>query len=468
MMNWMPTLLNVSDYNLALAERERRRRQAPPTATPTPGEFIPRLTIEEPQGQGDTRLVPFSLWPAQAEALEVLQTNDRVIILKARQLGITWLILALDAWSCWHHAGVAILYFSKGQTEANELIRRVAGMYYRYPGAKPKIQTENKSELTWANGSRMLSLPATESAGRSFTASKIRLDEFAHMQWPQQTYSAVQPVVNDGGQLIILSTANGEGDPFHTIWQAASKGESPFTPLFLPWTARPSRTPTWYAATASAALSMAEMRREYPATPDEAFSEVTAERFIEHMSIWDACQEDLPLLTDRDALVWAADAGVSNDTFALVGVSRHPHRPQDIAVRVVIQWTPTPGQPLDFIALGGELIEHLRRWYSLVFVYDSYQMHLMAQQIEAAGFWVEEFSQQKPRLIADRQLRDLILGRRIAHDGNAALRQAVDNADRQISEDKKTLRIVKRSAAKKIDPLVAASMAAAKCLDLNL
>lgn len=435
---------------------------------PDPAAFIPTLTIEEPQGRNDVRLVPFNLWPAQAEALDTLLTEDRVVILKARQLGITWLILAMDAWDCWHHPGVVILYFSKGLPEAQELIKRVKGMYHRYQGPKPRLITDNKGELEWSNGSRMLSLAATETAGRSFTASKIRLDEFAHMQFPQQVYSAVKPTVDGGGQIIVLSTANGEDDPFHTVWSAAAKGESTFTPLFLPWSARPDRTPEWYARVASDAFSMAEMKREYPATPEEAFSEVTAERFLEHISIWDACKEDLPPLTDREPLVWAVDAGVSNDTFAAVATSRHPLRRDDVAVRIVLQWTPAKGEKLDFIAIAREIIAHMRRWYSVVFVYDSYQMHLMAQQIEAAGFWVEEFSQAGARLVADRQLRDLVLGRRLAHDGNAALRQAIDNADRKISEDKKTLRIVKRSAAKKIDPLIALSMSAAKCLELNL
>lgn len=468
MKNWMPTLQNVESYNLALAERERRRRRkAMPAVIPAPANFIPLLTIEEPQGQ-DTALIPFALWPAQVNALEIIGQAQRLIILKARQLGITWLILAWAYWLCIFHPGRTVLFFSKGQLEADELIRRGAGMHARYLGQKPAITKENTSELVWANGSRWRSLPATASAGRSFTASVVVLDEYAFMVYAQQVYSAVKPTIDNGGKMIILSSANGEDNAFATQWTAAEKGESTFTPLFLPWTARPDRTPEWYAAVASDAFSMAEMRREYPATPDEAFSAVTAERFLEHMAMWDACREDLPPLTDREPLVWAVDAGVSNDTFAAVAVSRHPLRRDDVAVRIVMQWTPQAGQALDFIAIGAELLAVMRAWYSLVLVYDSYQMHLMAQQIAASGFWVEEFSQAAPRLIADRQLRDLILGRRLAHDGNAALRQAIDNADRKISEDKKTLRIVKRSAAKKIDPLVALSMAAAQCLELNL
>ena len=37
--------------------------------------------------------VPFSLWPKQKEALDAFTNNRLVIVLKARQLGLTWLAM---------------------------------------------------------------------------------------------------------------------------------------------------------------------------------------------------------------------------------------------------------------------------------------------------------------------------------------------------------------------------------------
>ena len=48
--------------------------------------------IECPEAQ--TLLQPFRLWPAQRPALEAMATRRRVMVLKARQLGMTWLALA--------------------------------------------------------------------------------------------------------------------------------------------------------------------------------------------------------------------------------------------------------------------------------------------------------------------------------------------------------------------------------------
>ena len=84
-------------------------------------------------------------------------------------------------------------------------------------------------------------------------------------------------------------------------------------------------------------------------------------------------------------------------------------------------------------------------------------------------FWMNEFSQATDRAVADKQLRDLIFQRRIAHDGNNELREHVENAAATTSgKDEKQLRIVKQNRKKKIDLTVALSMAAYECLRLNL
>jgi len=42
--------------------------------------------------------IPFDLWPTQVTTLNLLLSNRLVIILKARQLGLTWLVLAYFLW----------------------------------------------------------------------------------------------------------------------------------------------------------------------------------------------------------------------------------------------------------------------------------------------------------------------------------------------------------------------------------
>lgn len=192
------------------------------------------------------------------------------------------------------------------------------------------------------------------------------------------------------------------------------------------------------------------------------------DRFLPSMTWWDACKDIIPPLDDRTPIVAAMDGAVSGDTFALVLVSRHPERHQDVQIRGMMAWEPR-GKPLDFIAIQQEIVQTLDKWYTLVLVYDPYQLHQMAQQItQDARIWCEPFQQGQPRLLADKQLYDLIVRRGITHDGDLRLRTAIDNADRKTSEDRQTLRIVKRVSSQRIDLAVATSMATAKCLELNL
>lgn len=219
--------------------------------------------------------MPFRLWPAQVQVLWSLLTTRLVIMLKARQLGISWLCCWYALWLCFWQPGKVVLLFSKGQDEANELLRRVKVLYARLPtwmrAAGPALVKDNTEELIWANGSRVRSLPATKSAGRSFTASLVILDEAAFLQFADALYSALKPTIDAGGQLVILSTANGIGNLFHQLWTRATAGQSTFTTIFLPWWARPGRDTAWYAAQLAEYTDPAMVRQEYPATATEAF-----------------------------------------------------------------------------------------------------------------------------------------------------------------------------------------------------
>jgi len=205
------------------------------------------VTIEEPQGD-TVSIIPFHLWPAQHEALETIQREPQVIILKARQLGISWLVIAYALWLCLFHGNKTVMVFSKDQNSANEMIRRAKGIYNRLARKPADMTTDNVTTIGWSNGSRIMSFAATEDAGSSFTASLTIIDEFAKMRYASDLYTSVKPTIADGGKMIIVSTAKGEENPFHQLWSAAVNHLNNLVPLFLPWSARPDRSIDWYAA----------------------------------------------------------------------------------------------------------------------------------------------------------------------------------------------------------------------------
>ena len=234
-----------------------------------------RTRIEVPHDAGAS-VVPFAPWPAQLDALVEMERTRLLVVLKARQLGISWFVCAFTLHQCLMHSAQTWLFFSQGQLEANELIRRVGFLHDQHAdrASFPSLVKANTDEWAWANGSRIRSLPATRRAGRSFTASGVILDEFAFMQWGTPLLAAVKPTIDAGGKLFIISSADGAGSAYHQLWQGAKAGTNGFAPLFLPWSAHPGRDPQWRERiiAESPDLTAADVLREYPASDEEAFT----------------------------------------------------------------------------------------------------------------------------------------------------------------------------------------------------
>jgi len=202
----------------------------------------------------------------------------------------------------------------------------------------------------------------------------------------------------------------------------------------------------------------------------------STEKFVQ-MVWWDACQEQLPPLQKGQQAIIGMDAAKGSqsesytaDCFSIVLVTRHPDRSNEIAVRYCGIWQPAKGQLLDFGPIEDELKKLCREYSVLEVAYDPHQLHDMAMRLNKQQFALfKEFKQGHDRLKADKGLQDLIVNKRIAHDGNPLLRKHIDNANAKTEPgEKKGIRLEKRSEKHKIDSAVALSMASARCLYYNL
>lgn len=439
--------------------------------------------IDDAQGLGDGfGTMSFKLWPVQAELLWALLLNRLVLILKSRQLGVSWICCWYVLWLCFWQAGKLALLLSRGQDEANEMLRRVRVLYERLPEwirqAGPSVVKLNTEEIAWSNGSRVQSLPASPGSGRSYTASVAIMDEAAFMAYASEVYTAMKPTIDAGGQLIILSTANGRTNLFYTLCERAMKGLGGFVFRFLPWWARPGRDAAWYAATETDAIDSTLMKQEYPATAEEAFEATEVGAFLPSIALWDACRADVPPLDGHTACVLALDAAESNDTFGTVIVSAHPTDAQRLAVRYVRPYVPVKGEPLDFDEIEIDVRELGQNHAIQALVYDPILLGQMVRRLRQPATLYRKsaptvplhfpafpapcvpFPQGAARLESDKGLFDLITQRRIVHDGNADLRAHVGNANKKTDAESRKLRIVKREYALKIDLCVALAMGA--------
>ena len=248
--------------------------------------FIDKYAYIEDRDVQDL-VAKLNLWDGQKEALRKIIDSKLSIILKARQLGFTWLSLIYGLHGVIFRPGYSVVALSKREEDAKELVRRICfilrylpswmirhvkGTPKQYPN--PTWDSTVLSVTIYHKGKEPAvfnAMSAGPDSGRSFTANLVILDEWAFQMFARDIWSAAYPTINrpTGGQVIGLSTAK-KGTLFEEIFWKAYNGENTFTPIFMPWSTDPRRTQEWYEQVKKD-LPHSYMA-EYPATPEEAFT----------------------------------------------------------------------------------------------------------------------------------------------------------------------------------------------------
>lgn len=254
----------------------------------SPGYFVDTyLQIDDPN-KGGSEWFPFKLWPAQKQLIQQVANNDKVIVLKARQLGITWMMLAYALWLMVYKPGSMILLFSKTSDDARELMRRLSGMWERLPEwTRPVAEKQLEQQLVLANGSRAKSFTTTKHSGRSFTATFVLIDEAAFIPFLSQLLNAAEETADEGGKLAVISTNDKEkpNNGFAKLYRRSRDGASDFKNYFLAWYTRPTRTQDWYRHKEKT-KELDDLWQEYPETPQQALAgQRSNKRFTAEMII---------------------------------------------------------------------------------------------------------------------------------------------------------------------------------------
>lgn len=228
-------------------------------------EFLaPLCSIDGPGGPEQYRL-----WPLQLRVLDAVLGSRKTIVLKARQLGVTWVLALYALWFVLTHPAQTVLVLSIGEREAKVVLRRVRRLYASLPGwlreMYPAVtDTTERFEIGHPEGpAAIVSLPS--SGGRSETAHVLILDEGAHWEHTDERLAAVLPTAADAGRVVIASTANGAYGEFHRLWTEAMDWER----VFIGADERPGRDADWIARERD---SMGDLGpQELPLSPEEAF-----------------------------------------------------------------------------------------------------------------------------------------------------------------------------------------------------
>ncbi len=218
---------------------------------------------------------PFHPWPSQQEVLNGLLLHKLVLLLKARQLGETTIVLAFALWQAIFWPNRTILLFSKDLKSSKDLILRLRMMARQLPRwLCPAIVDENKDQLSFINGSRFISFASNTSGGDSFTAQLAIVDEADLVHDLGLLLSGVKPTISAGGQLILLSRPD-KSEPeslFKRLFKSSLAGENNYWSKFLPWNSRPGRDQAWYDREVADAPHMDWVFEQYPSTIEEALA----------------------------------------------------------------------------------------------------------------------------------------------------------------------------------------------------
>lgn len=230
---------------LALVEAELATRYEIERAATPPDALtwaLTRATIQV----GD-RLVPFGDVARDYQRTLLADTSQRLIVLKARQIGISQTVALLAA----HEAlrGGTALVVSRSGEQASEFLGYVRQALRGDPQA-PTVARDNLSRLELVNGGRVVAQSATRGAGRGHAATLAIIDEMAWQEYARDIYTALLPTLaQTGGRLIVVSTPHGQGNLYHDLWQQAERDPA-WSAHLLPWTVHPawSADPDWRTA----------------------------------------------------------------------------------------------------------------------------------------------------------------------------------------------------------------------------
>lgn len=280
--------------------------------------------------EGTHGFVNFKLWPrrkcpldnsneeclSQWDALKLLFCNGRVAILKSRQLGLTWLCLAIILWHVIHIPTTSVLLFSLRETEARDLLERLKDMYKNLPWffknkVTPRPDRNNISHWEFTNHTVVRAF-STDS-GDSYQGSIVLIDEATLVPNLHKLIDRIEPVMANvpTGQFWLVSRAN-KDDPesvFNSITlngvELLRKGKYRWTQwvsLFLSWWLAPHRTKDWYLTELDKADRVIGHRdgvyAMYPNNVSEALAPSEGNKRLAHKWV-DAAFYKMPLINDH-------------------------------------------------------------------------------------------------------------------------------------------------------------------------
>lgn len=251
--------------------------------------------------------VKWQPWEYQLDLLDIFLNFKEIVLLKARQLGWTWLLTAYALWKSQFTEAAKVLLCSQGEKEAFDLISKCKYILKNEPDylIAPQLHPDNKATLDYKTHESLVEAVSSAAAkGRSTDATVVIRDELAQHPYGAESLSSLGATIDSGGQLIDCSTID-KTDPTNHFTERVlgayegstrtdlKSGLSVFTGgsngailVFGGWRLRPIREPglnldDWFKKRVMPKYKPLVIEQEYPEDIETALREPQSIAFFD-------------------------------------------------------------------------------------------------------------------------------------------------------------------------------------------
>lgn len=167
-------------------------------------------------------LIPFTLNEAQKDFYNALRRRNRIIILKARQIGFSTAATGYIYHKTIMNPGTNSALVGYNSDLTAELLDKVKTFWRTTPAElRPTIKYNSKFEISFPKiDSKIVVLPSTENLGRGYSLHNVLLTELAFWEKAEEKMMAIENSVPIDGLIIVESTPNGQGNLYHKMYMS--------------------------------------------------------------------------------------------------------------------------------------------------------------------------------------------------------------------------------------------------------
>jgi hypothetical protein len=165
----------------------------------------------------------------------------RIVVVKARQFGISTLVSALSFWKCFFNIGLNAFTMADSTNSTSNIFGMIKRFYDYLPEElpKPSLKKSNEKLLHFSENDSLIRVgtAGAKQVGRSMTNNLLHCSEVAFWKNEVEILAGLFQTVptNKTSEIILESTANGRKGLFYEKAREGLNPKSMWSTIFIPW-----------------------------------------------------------------------------------------------------------------------------------------------------------------------------------------------------------------------------------------